>query len=216
LGSFNSHFGCRKCWVPLKELGNVVQEYPMKTALEIKSLHKACEEMKENISPRAAAQLFKRYSIPNLPLSPVFHLSGDWCQQSPGDLLHAERLGNLKAEICHILYEKITPEQFKIVANKISSIQPPRGGTNLGNSLMSAAKFTGKQIDTLSYVLPIALYSVVDISQVWFHCFLAHLSYYRILSEKNISREKLGEIKQLMKIHHEVYRELYPGLRNII
>jgi hypothetical protein len=210
IGGFNSLSGCRKCWIPLSELSNCEPQFQLKTADQIKVYHSMCEQAWNSGFIAGAKRLFKKYSIPQGGLSAFFTLNGDWCQWSPRDILHAERLGLLKREFIHILFEKVTPEQFQRIAKELTQISPPKGGVNLGNSLQHVDHYLGKQIETLVWCLPIALSKVIDTQIPWFQCLCSHLQYYRLLSQTEISTTDVVSIKYWIKLHHQQYYHIYP------
>ena len=152
-------------------------------------------------------------SIPLKSLSFFFRfLKQNWCQLSPRDILHAEQLGLLKKELSHIFKELLEPEAIDKIKSILHQSVFPKGETNLGNKLDKISNFNGREIKTLIYVLPFALFSLNESEELCFKCFMTHCYYYRLLSQSKVKKSEKEFIQGLIEDHHKLYAELYPGI----
>jgi hypothetical protein len=212
LGSFNSKHGCRACWVNKDEIKNYWHISEKKTSTEIKQIFQKAVEYQNINEDQHAIALLKEKSIPFQPLSYFFRfLTGDWCQLSPRDILHAELLGLLKKELVHLFYDVLPAESIEKVMVILQQSIFPKGETNIGKKLDKIGSFNGREIKSLVYVLPFALLSLYSPEEPWLKCFIQHCHYFRLLTQPRVPKDSKQLIQKIIRDHHMEYVQLYPG-----
>jgi hypothetical protein len=212
LGSFNSIHGCRACWVHKDEIKNYWHISDKKTETQIKTFFQQAVEYQNNNEDKLAAALLQQKSIPFQPLSFFFtKFSGNWCKLSPRDILHAELLGLFKKELVHIFRDVLEPEAVEKVIIILQQSVFPKGDTNIGNKLDKIGSFNGREIKSLIYVLPFALFNLHDSNEPWLNCFIKHCHYYRLLTQPKIPKISKILIENLIRDHHMLYAQLYES-----
>jgi hypothetical protein len=208
----NSLFGCRMCWISHNKYTEAPSTAGIKTKDQILNIHRKYHPVLSARGKKGETKaIFHNFSMYADGLSEMFLLNADFMLQSPADILHNEQLGCLADEILHIFEEKIPKKKIPEVFDYFGKIIIPKGSVSLVGRLESMKNFRGNDWHTLACQLPIVLTHLnIGIGTDWYDCFIIHLQYYFILSQKSISKDDLNLFSQLYTQHHNVYKDLYP------
>jgi hypothetical protein len=209
----NALFGCRLCWISNDNYDQVPSKAGIKTKDQLIQIHNThYPNLKKRGLIQQTRQVFMDYSLFEEGISEMFLIDADFTIQSPADPLHNENLGILMKELTHIFQLKIPKNQIQNVFAEFTKIPTPKGSASLVGRLENMKGFRGNDWRTLAFQLPIVLTRLnIGIGSTWYKTFISHLQYYRILTEKSISEQQLGEFHHFFVDHHTNYKKLYPS-----